>query len=171
MRISKGQILALTLFVLLSSLGIVLVLLMPINQQVIRIRKILNTFQALTFAESGLEVASLYSIKNIEIDNHFQYTLDNSNPTQIETDCQSYYNHSCNRSGHHNICEERGFTMSGWGGCSKYKINKIASQDVEVELYSAAVYKNFEVYSYFVKLISTGKYKGLERVLDFDFLP
>lgn len=159
MRISKGQILALTLFVLLASLGTVLVLLMPINQQVIRIRKILNTFQALTFAESGLEVASLYSLKGKTL-NNFLYNSTDPGGDVNQSPCAMFFNQLCSR--------------SEMDECAHTKIQCIitttTSDKIEAEMYNLELSSGL-IYSYFIKLISTGKYKGLERVLDFDFLP
>jgi hypothetical protein len=69
MRVNKGQVLIVTLFVLGSSMITTYMLLMPVISQSLKARSLLNSFQALTNAESGIEVGNYYAIKGNKIVN------------------------------------------------------------------------------------------------------
>lgn len=155
----KGQILALTVFILFISLGMIIVLLMPINQQVIRIRKLLSTFEALNNAESGLELGNLYGIKNLEISN---FTYEISSYSYGGSDCERYFN----------FIKERYPSIGIYipqANCSKVII-KDNQNRIESEIYSVLMQSGI-IYGSYIKTISNGKEKQIQRVLDFDFLP
>lgn len=155
----KGQILALTVFILFISLGMIIILLMPINQQVIRIRKLLSIFEALNNAESGLEVGNLYGIKNVMLPG-FNYEISTS--SYGGSDCERYFNFI--REKHHSIGN-----YTSQSDCSKVLI-KDSQNKFDNEVYSVLMQSGF-IYGSYIKTISNGKERQVERVLDFDFLP
>jgi len=155
----KGQILALTVFILFISLGMIIVLLMPINQQVIRIREVLSTFEALNNAESGLEVGNLYGIKNVMLPG-FNYEISTS--SYAGSDCERYFNFIKER-----YTSIRIYTPQS--ECSKVII-KDNQNRIESEIYSVLMQSGI-IYGSYIKTISNGKERQIERVLDFDFLP
>jgi hypothetical protein len=69
MSINKGQVLIVTLFALGSSMIITYMLLMPVISQTLKIRSLLNSFQALANAEKGIEVGNYYALKGNRIFN------------------------------------------------------------------------------------------------------
>lgn len=155
--IKKSQILTLTLFVMFISLSAVLILLIPVNYQLIRIRKIIYSFQAFSQAESNLEVGNLYVVRNKTINGfnyHYSFYVDNQ---------------ECIKFG-----EKMGISDPDWIylSCEKIQIVPV-DEATTTEIYYAKVYvPNLpHVYSFYSKLISEGNYKELKRVLDFDFLP
>jgi len=159
----RGQILALTIFILLSSLSIIMVLLMPINQQVIRIRKILSSIQALTYAESGLEVGNFFALKDQGVVTGYSSSAIQSNLNI----CNQYYQFACQKRGS-NICTGSGFPAS-LTTCQGYLLTNNSNNEVEV--YFSPITKEEVIYSFYTKVISKGSERGVERILDFDFLP
>jgi hypothetical protein len=69
MRVNKGQVLIVTLFVLGSSMITTYMLFMPVISQSLKIRSLLNGFQAVANAETGIEVGNYYALKGIKIVN------------------------------------------------------------------------------------------------------
>jgi hypothetical protein len=67
MSINKGQVLIVTLFVLGSSMIVTYMLLMPVISQSLKVKTLLNGFQALANAETGIEVGNYYALKNINL--------------------------------------------------------------------------------------------------------
>jgi hypothetical protein len=67
MSLNKGQVLIVTLFVLGSSMIVTYMLLMPVISQSLRVRALLNGFQALANAETGIEVGNYYALKGIKM--------------------------------------------------------------------------------------------------------
>jgi hypothetical protein len=154
----KSQILVLTLFVMFVSLSTVLVLLIPVNYQLVRVRKIIYSFQAFSEAESNLEIGNLYVTRNSKVQNY------------------SYIENVENLS----KCQEFGKKVDvnpdrGWIYYSCIKIEIVPNnKPTSTEIYYSPVSRpgaNIGIYSFYSKLISEGNYKGLKRVLDFDFLP
>jgi hypothetical protein len=155
----KSQILILTLFVMFVSLSTVLVLLIPVNYQLVRVRKIIYSFQAFSEAESNLEIGNLYVTRKSKVQN---------------------YNYIENDLGDLSKCQAFGEKVGinpdiGWTYYYCIKIEIVPNNNpTSTEIYYSAVYPpgaNIGVYSFYSKLISEGNYKGLKRVLDFDFLP
>jgi hypothetical protein len=155
----KSQILILTLFVMFVSLSTVLVLLIPVNYQLIRVRKIIYSFQAFSEAESNLEIGNLYVTRNSKAQN---------------------YNYIENVLGDLSKCQEFGKKVGidpdrGWVYYSCVKVEIVPSnKPTSTEVYYSSVSRpgaRIGEYSFYSKLISEGNYKGLKRVLDFDFLP
>ncbi len=154
----KSQILILTLFVMFVSLSTVLVLLIPVNYQLVRVRKIIYSFTALSEAESNLEIGNLYVTRNFSVEN-FNYIENNENLSK---------------------CQEFGKKIgidpdTGWiySSCRKIEIAP-NNKPTSTEIYYSDVFRpgaRIGEYSFYSKLISEGNYKGLKRVLDFDFLP
>jgi len=154
----RSQILILTLFVMFVSLSTVLVLLIPVNYQLVRVRKIIYSFQAFSEAESNLEIGNLYVTRNSTVENH-NYTV---NVEDISK------------------CQEFGKKVDidpgrGWIYYSCIKIEIVPNnKPTSTEVYYSSVSRpgaRIGEYSFYSKLISEGNYKGLKRVLDFDFLP
>jgi hypothetical protein len=154
----KSQILILTLFVMFVSLSTVLVLLIPVNYQLVRVRKIIYSFQAFSEAESNLEIGNLYVTRNSMIEN---------------------YNYIKNNLGNLSKCQEFGEKVgidpNRWVYYDCIKIEIVPNNNLtSTEIYYSPVSPlgaNIGIYSFYSKLISEGNYKGLKRVLDFDFLP
>jgi hypothetical protein len=69
MSINKGQVLIVTLFALGSSMIVTYMLLIPVISQALKIRSLLNSFQALANAEKGIEVGNYYALKGNRIFN------------------------------------------------------------------------------------------------------
>lgn len=154
MSFKKGQILAMTIFMLLVILGSTVVLLMPIQQQLIKTRKLLYSFQALTFAETGLEIGNFKILKEFV------------SPTETFPYQGSLCEHKINK-------YQSFIAKSGWvpgNSCDLYEEN---DSDYITQVYSTEMTKPAQefVYSFFISNISTGEYKGIKRLLDFDFLP
>jgi len=155
----KSQILILTLFVMFVSLSTVLVLLIPVNYQLVRVRKIIYSFQAFSEAESNLEIGNLYVTRNSMIEN-YNYIKNDLNDL---SKCQA-------------LGEKVGINPNeGWAYDNCIKIEIVPNnKPTSTEIYYSKVYPlgaNIGIYSFYSKLISEGNYKGLKRVLDFDFLP
>jgi hypothetical protein len=154
----KSQILILTLFVMFVSLSTVLVLLIPVNYQLVRVRKIIYSFQAFSEAESNLEIGNLYVTRNSKAQN-YNYIENFENLSK----CQEFG-------------EKVGINPNeGWAYDNCIKIEIVPNnKPTSTEIYYSKVYPpgaNIGSYSFYSKLISEGNYKGLKRVLDFDFLP
>jgi len=165
----KAQALALTIFIILASLGVVIVLLMPINQQVIKVRKILNTFQALSNAETGIEVSNLYAIKGDRLNGYSFQIL----PPELypQSRCKIFVDIMDERMCKDNFdCGSRDKIPPGY--CHTIKINKTADESINSLIYYAEFRSrdDYQIYPY-TKVISTGRLKNVERVLDFDFWP
>ncbi len=150
----KGQIVSLTIFIVLISLGTTLVFFMPINQQVIRLRKLLNTFQALTYSESGIEFANYYAIKNQNIGN---FTI--SGPS-----CSSFAGSQCEI-----FARRFGIDLSGFTSCCYTVMSKLP--EMNVEIYSSFGIDSNNITKLYSKTISQGGFKRIQRILDFDFAP
>jgi hypothetical protein len=155
----KSQILILTLFVMFVSLSTVLVLLIPVNYQLVRVRKIIYSFQAFSEAESNLEIGNLYVTRNSRVEN-FNYI---ENDLGDVSKCQAFG-------------EKAGINPDiGWVYYNCIKIEIVPNNNpTSTEIYYSPVSPpgaNIGIYSFYSKLISEGNYKGLKRVLDFDFLP
>lgn len=154
----KSQILILTLFVMFVSLSTLLVLLIPVNYQLVRVRKIIYSFQAFSEAESNLEIGNLYVTRNSKIQN-YNYI---ENVLGDLSKC-------------HDFGKKIGIDPNRWTYYSCIKIEIVPNnKPTSTEIYYSKVYPpgaNIDIYSFYSKLISEGNYKGLKRVLDFDFLP
>ena len=142
------------------SLSTVLVLLIPVNYQLVRVRKIIYSFQAFSEAESNLEIGNLYVTRNsmIEIEN-YNYIENVENLSK----CQAFG-------------EKVGVDPDrGWVYYSCVKVEIVPNNNpTSTEIYYSPVSRpgaRIGEYSFYSKLISEGNYKGLKRVLDFDFLP
>jgi len=166
----KAQALVLTIFIILVSLGVVIVLLMPINQQVIKVRKILDSFQALSNAETGLEVSNFYS-KIRKIEPFAEYSFQTSTVPYPGSDCQNFVNNMdrimCR--GNPN-CGSRAEGIIPPNDCDITRINKNIDNSINSTIYEAVFKKNYDYYPY-TKIISTGRLKNIERALDFDSWP
>ena len=148
---NKAQIFALTIFIIMVILGTTLILLIPINQQLIRIRKLLNTFQALSYAESGIEFGNYYGIKNGNLGNF-----------SIQTTPYDFWNSPC-------LNYAAKIQDFGFNKC--YQINmKSQSSDINVEMFNSTL-ESDKIDRIYIKSFGSGNYKGVQRVLDFDFLP
>ncbi len=145
----KGQILGLTILIILISLGTVLISFMPINQQVIRLRKLLNSFQALAYSESGIEFANYYIHLGDNIGN---FDISISTSTFENSQCQNFVNRF---DFDFNYCYITIMTTS--------------TQNMKIEIYDS-VYIGEGSYSY-TKLISSGEFRKVIRIVDFDFRP
>jgi len=164
----KAQALVLTIFIILISLGIVIVLLMPINQQVIKVRKILNTFQALSNAETGLEVSNFYAIKG---DTLSGYSFQTSTVPYTGSDCQNFVNNMDRiMCGDNPNCGSRAENIIPPNDCDITRINKDIDNSINSTIYEAVFKRNYDYYPY-TKIISTGRFKNIERALDFDSWP
>lgn len=153
---NKGQALALVTFMIFIILVTVIVLFMPINQQLIRIGKLLAIYQALTLAESGIEVGNLYLIKD-QIVSDFTASsnvVDNSI-------CRFYFDYFCSL---HNNIVGCNWTPSNCGE------NRINGQNINIKAYIYKLTQQFQ-YSFYTKVISQSQVKEVTRVLDFDFAP
>ncbi|MER3570085.1 MAG: hypothetical protein C4348_00505 [Patescibacteria group bacterium] len=164
----KAQALVLTIFIILVSLGVVIVLLMPINQQVIKVRKILDSFQALSNAETGLEVSNFYAIKG---DTLSGYSFQTSTVPYPGSDCENFVNNMdrimCR--GNPN-CGSRAEGIIPPNDCDITRINKDIDNSINSTIYEAVFKRNYDYYPY-TKIISTGRLKNIERALDFDSWP
>lgn len=145
------------------SLSTVLVLLIPVNYQLVRVRKIIYSFQAFSEAESNLEIGNLYVTRNSRVEN-FNYI---ENDLGDVSKCQAFG-------------EKVGINPDpdiGWVYYDCIKIEIVPNNNpTSTEIYYSKVYPpganiGGNIYSFYSKLISEGNYKGLKRVLDFDFLP
>lgn len=151
----KGQTLSLTIFIILISLGTSLVFFMPINQQVIRLRKLLNSFQALAYSESGIEFAD----KNIG--GFASTTATSSFPgSPCERFAIQFYGENLqDLRNRFNICQYIKKTTSTQSG------------NITIEIYNSYWYQDYmgnEIYS---KVISLGEFKKIQKVIGFDYLP
>lgn len=72
---SKAQVLIITLFILGISMITTYMLLMPVISQAQRSRYLLNSFQALANATTGIEIGNYYALKGINI-----YDINSSTP-------------------------------------------------------------------------------------------
>ncbi len=154
----KSQILILTLFVMFVSLSAVLVLLIPVNYQLVRVRKIIYSFKAFSEAESNLEIGNLYVTRNSKAQN-YNYIENVENLSK----CQEFGKKV-------DIDPDRRWIYIN---CVKVEIVP-SNKPTSTEVYYSSVSRpgaRIGEYSFYSKLISEGNYKGLKRVLDFDFLP
>jgi hypothetical protein len=147
MSINKGQVLIVTLFVLGSSMIVTYMLLIPVISQALKIRSLLNSFQALANAEKGIEVGNYYALKGKKIFSG--------------TGCQGCINifHSASH------CNE--FTV-GYRACIGDTIgdnvNFQSHIDVAIEEWEPIKIKSS-------RNISQGVYKNTSRILQFIFIP
>ncbi len=148
---NKGQTLVITLFIVLVSLTLTLVFLMPINQQVVKLRKLLNTFQSLAYSESGIEFANYYALKGEVLGGFTTSTASSSFSGSL---CEHFANKLNLNISNYDTCIYTTMTSSTLG---------------TVEIYSSI---NSVVYvAPYIKVISGGKFENILRVLDFDFVP
>jgi hypothetical protein len=147
MRVNKGQVLIVTLFVLGSSMIVTYMLLIPVISQALKIRSLLNSFQALANAEKGIEVGNYYALKG--------------NKIFSGTGCPGCINifHSASH------CDE--FTV-GYRACIGDTIgdnvNFQSHIDVAIEEWEPIKIKSS-------RNISQGVYKNTSRILQFIFIP
>ncbi len=151
---NNGQIVILTIFIILISFGMTLILFMPVNQEVIKLRKLLNTFQSITYGESGVEFANYYAIKDKNIGN---FSISFSDTIFENSQCQIFVKKV--------FSNPPGFT-----NC--YYIKMSTSTNIsEIEIYNSVLIKDDLIEKIYLKSISLGNYKKIQRSLDFDFYP
>lgn len=148
---NKGQTLVLTLFVVLISLSLTMVFLMPINHQIINLRKITNSYQALSYSESGIEFGNYYAIKG-EVLGGF---------TKI-TSTSTFSNSLCEYFARKYFAT----TTFNYTDCVYTQMN-LPNLGINLEIYSS-IDSSGNVFPY-VKILSQGEFKKILRVLDFDF--
>jgi hypothetical protein len=146
----RGQVIALTIFIVLLSLGMVLIFFMPINQQVIRLRKILVSFQSLANSESGIEFALAHAMGRGNLGNF-----------QIGISSTTFSNSGC-----YPFAEKIGDT--DFDTC--YYIRMTTSSNImNMEIYNSI--KTLGIMRFYTKIFSVGEYRNIQRMLDFDYLP
>lgn len=148
---SQAQIFALTIFIIVVLLASTFVLLLPINQQLIRIRKLLNTFQALSYAESGIEFGNYYGIKNVQLGN---FSISSGTSDFNNSQCFVYA------------------TKIGYWDFNKCYviIMTTSTSNITVKIYNST-FETLKIERVYIKAFGVGDYKGVQRILDFDFLP
>lgn len=169
----KGQVVVLTIFVVLVSLGMTLVLFFPVNQQVIRLRKLLNTFQALAYSESGLEISKILSKGSSQFvwnTTKIWYTDDISSRSEGPyTDSPCYYFADkiiFHPEGFFNRCLYGLYTTSTYfmDSVGRITVENYLSRncaDIDCLIGLSDVYHE--------KIISVGDYKNIQRVLEADY--
>jgi len=148
MSINKGQVLIVTLFVLGSSMIVTYMLFMPVISQSLKMRSLLNGFQALANAETGIEVGNYYALKGIRIVNGTGCA-----------DCSPIF-HSDNH------CDE--FTSRPFIECREDNIGDGVRFQSHIDL---AVSSTEPIVIKSSRNISQGVHKNTSRILQFIFIP
>jgi hypothetical protein len=138
----KGQVLIMILFIIGVSSVLILVTSFVVNEQIRRIRKIFDSFQAYHNSETGIEINLFYHLKEQNIGSNFQVA-------------SSTYN------GDNTPCHE--FFPRGTYTCEELKIKSI-NNDINVESYGIII---DEIKA--IRTISYGINKRTSRLLLFDF--
>jgi hypothetical protein len=148
MPINKGQVLIVTLFILTSSMIVTFMLLVPVVSQSLKVRALLNGFQALANAERGIEIGNYYALKGDKL--------------VSGTGCSGCVPIS-NSSSHCDEFTTRPFVdcieeTMGDGSNFQSHIDVALSQTQPIEIKSS-------------RNISQGVYRGVSRILQFIFTP
>jgi hypothetical protein len=148
MRINKGQVLIVTLFVLTSSMIVTFMLLVPVVSQSLKVRALLNGFQALANAEIGIETGNYYALKGTKIV---------SGSTCRGCPSISHFESHCDEFTTRPFVDCIGETI-GDGSNFQSHIDVALSQSAPIEIKSS-------------RNISQGVYRGVSRILQFIFAP
>jgi hypothetical protein len=148
MPINKGQVLIVTLFILTSSMIVTFMLLVPVVSQSLKVRALLNGFQALANAERGIEIGNYYALKG--------------NNLVSGTGCPgcviiSHSDSHCDEFTTGPFVECRGETIGDNLNFQSH-IDVALSQIAPIEIKSS-------------RNISQGVYRGVSRILQFIFTP
>lgn len=150
---NRSQILAITIFIMVTVLFFGFIFLIPLNQQIIQVGKLLNVFQALVYAESGIEIGNYYGIKG---------SLILSGLNAYESQNFSYFNNT--------PCQYFSVKLN-LGPFNECYVRKYKNDFLNIELYNSIERDRINdiIKKSYLKNISLGSNKNIQRVLDFDF--